>query len=93
MFNSSVKTTGRVGDQLVSVLAFFSYNPSSNPAEAFSLFRKICIKKNENKRKEARVGPFLKNCEDHLDIQTFWTSIQKILVGLEVANSLKQIEI
>ena len=34
---------GRCGGQVVSVLAFYSDNPSSNPAEAYGLFFKICF--------------------------------------------------
>ena len=37
------------------VLAFYSYDPSSNPAEAYS----FVFEKNENKEKEAWVDPFL----------------------------------
>ena len=35
------KQTG--GDQVVSALAFYSDNPSSNPAEAYNFFCKICV--------------------------------------------------
>ena len=35
---------------MVSVLAFFSNDPSSNPAEAYSFFYKICVWKNEEKQ-------------------------------------------
>ena len=31
------------GGQVVSVLAFYSDNPSSNPAEAYSVSCKICV--------------------------------------------------
>ena len=41
---------------MVSELTFYSVNPSSTPADAC----KICVKKNENKLKEAGVGLFLK---------------------------------
>ena len=34
---------GGVGGQVVSVLAFYSDDPSSNPAEAYSFFCKICV--------------------------------------------------
>ena len=33
------------GGQVVSVLALYSTDPSSNPAEAYSFFSKICISK------------------------------------------------
>ena len=35
-------TLGR-GNQVVSVLAFYSDDPSSNPAEAYSFSVKICV--------------------------------------------------
>ena len=53
---------GRGGGQVVSVLTFYSDDPSLNPAEAYSFFLLKCVlEKNENKQKEAGVGPFLKN--------------------------------
>ena len=58
---SSVKLLfgkGRGGGQVVSVLALYSNNPSSNPTDANSFFSvKFMTEKNENKLKEARVGP------------------------------------
>ena len=40
---------GRGGGQVVSVLAFYSIDPSSNPADVYSFFCKICIwKKQKN---------------------------------------------
>ena len=44
----------------VSVLAFYSYDPSSNPLKSTDLFYKL-VEKTENKHKEAGYGPFLKN--------------------------------
>ena len=41
---------------MASVLAFYSDNPSSNSAEAYSFSAKFVIKKNENKQIEAGVG-------------------------------------
>ena len=38
---------GRGGGQVVSVLAFYSDDPSSNPAEVYSFFRNIRIEKNK----------------------------------------------
>ena len=46
---------------MVSVLAFFSDEPSSNPNEVHNFSVKIDAEKNENKPKEAGIGPFLKN--------------------------------
>ena len=47
---------GRGCGQVVSVLAFYSDDPSSNPAEAYSFSCKIVFEKNKNKQKESRVG-------------------------------------
>ena len=49
---------GRGGGLVVSVLAFYSDEPSSIPAEVYIFFCKIVVEKNENKQKEAGVGPF-----------------------------------
>ena len=53
---------GRGGGQVVSVLAFHSDDPSLIPAEAYSFSVKFVFEKNENKQKEAGVGPFLNKC-------------------------------
>ena len=42
--NNFSKEQGRSGGgQVVSMLAFYSDNPSSNPTEAYSLYCKICV--------------------------------------------------
>ena len=51
---------GRGCGQVVSVFAFYSDDPSSNPADADSFSVKFVFENNENKQKEAGVGP-LKN--------------------------------
>ena len=51
---------GCCGGQVVSVLAFYSNEPSSNPTEAYSFFCKICVLKNKVNKKETGVGPFKK---------------------------------
>ena len=38
----------RGGNQVVSMLVFFSDNPSLNPTEAYSLFFKSVLEKNKN---------------------------------------------
>ena len=48
------------GGQVVSMLAFYSNDPSSNPADAYCFSVKFVFEKNENKQKEAGVGPFKK---------------------------------
>ena len=48
------------GSQVVSVLAFYSYDPSSNLTHVFSFFCKICIWKDENKQKRPALAYFLK---------------------------------
>ena len=47
----------RGGGHVVSVLAFYFNNPSSNPAEAYSFLCKICVWQERKKIKEAGVGP------------------------------------
>ena len=51
---------GRGGGLVVSVLAFYFDDPSSIPAEVLNFFCKNIVEKNENKQKEAGVGPLLK---------------------------------
>ena len=45
---------GRTGSQVVSVLAFYSDDPSSNPAEAYSFSVKICVWKERKLTKRGR---------------------------------------
>ena len=49
---------GRDDGQVVSVLAFYPDDPSSNTAVAYSLICNICVDKNENKQKEAGIAQF-----------------------------------
>ena len=52
---------------MVSMLAFYSDDPSSIPAEVYNFFCKIVVEKNKNKQKEAGVGPiFLKKTKKKL---------------------------
>ena len=51
---------GRGGGQVVRLLAFYSDDQSSNPSNAFSFSVEFVFEKNENKPKEAGVGPFKK---------------------------------
>ena len=44
--------------QVVSMLALYSNDPSSNPAEARISSVKLVFVKNKNKQKEAGFGPF-----------------------------------
>ena len=48
---------GHGGGQVVSVLAFYSDDPSLNPAETYSLFCNIVFENNVNNQIEAVVGP------------------------------------
>ena len=53
---------GGGGGQVVSVLAFYSDDPSSNPRWGLQIFCKSAIEKNENKQIRGRGWPiFLKN--------------------------------
>ena len=45
---------------MVSGLAFYSDNPSSNPAEVYIFSVKLLLKRTKINRKEAGVGPFFK---------------------------------
>ena len=49
---------GRGGGQVVSMLAFYNDDPNSNPVKAYTFLYNLCLKRYENKQKEARVGPF-----------------------------------
>ena len=53
---------GRGGGQVVSVLAFYSDDPSSNPAEVYNFSVKLLLKRTKINKKEAGVGPFKKMC-------------------------------
>ena len=63
---------GRGGDQVVSVLAFYSDDPSSNPAEAYSFFCNIVFVKNRNKEKEAGVGLLYNKGSDTQSRLKYW---------------------
>ena len=45
---------------MVSVLAFYSDDPSSNPAEVYNFSVKLLLKGTKINKKEAGVGPFKK---------------------------------
>ena len=49
--------SGRGGGQVVSMLAVYSDDPSSNPADIYSFSVKFVFEKNKNKQKRGRVGP------------------------------------
>ena len=53
----TINLLGCGGGLVVSVLAFYSDDPSSIPAEVYNFFCKIVVENNENKQKEAGVGP------------------------------------
>ena len=52
---------GRGGGLVVSMLPFYSDDPISIPADVYNFFCKMVVEKNENKQKEAGVGPFNNN--------------------------------
>ena len=56
----SKKPKGRGGGQVVSVLAFYSDDTSSNPAEVYSFSVILCLKRTKKNKKEAGFGPCLK---------------------------------
>ena len=55
----TISAVGRGGRQVVSMLAFYSIDLRLNLTEAYSFSVKFVFEKNENKQKEAGVGPFL----------------------------------
>ena len=55
---SKVNKMGLGCGQVVSMLALYSIDPSSNPAEARISSVKLVFVKNKNKQKEAGFGPF-----------------------------------
>ena len=57
LYIKSAFEQGCGGGLVVSVLAFYSDDPSSIPAEVYNFFCKIVVEKDENKQKEAGVGP------------------------------------
>ena len=52
---------GSGGGQVVSVLAFYSNDPISNPAKAYSFLVKFVFEKNKNKQKRPGLPIFKKN--------------------------------
>ena len=50
---------GRGGGQVVSVLALYSDDPSSYPAEVYNFSVKLLLKRTKINKKEAGVGPFI----------------------------------
>ena len=56
-YNNERILLGRGGCQVVSVLVFYFYRPSSYPAEAFILYLKFVFEKNKNKQQRGRGWP------------------------------------
>ena len=56
----SLSRLGRGGGLVVSVLAFYSDDPSSIPAEVYNFSVKLLLKRTKINKKEAGVGPFFK---------------------------------
>ena len=54
------KYSGHGGGQVVSMLAFYSNDPSLNPADAYSFCCYIVFERMKINKKEAGVGPFKK---------------------------------
>ena len=52
---------GSGGGQVVSVLAFYSDDASSNPAEVYNFSVKLLLKRIKINKKEDGVGPFLES--------------------------------
>ena len=62
-YHANLKTNiflGRGGGQVVSMLALYSDDLSSNPAEVLDFSVELCLKRTKINKKEAGVGPFFK---------------------------------
>ena len=59
---NSIVELGCGGGQVVSVLAFYSDDPSSNPAEVYNFSVKLLLKRTKINKKEAGLAHFLKKC-------------------------------
>ena len=53
---------------MVSVLAFYSDDPSSNPAEIYNFSVKLLLKRTKINKKEAEVGPFFKKDQKYPEL-------------------------
>ena len=61
---------------MVSVLAFYSDDPDSNPPEVYSFYSVKLFEKNENKQKRAREGQIKKkyNVKPHRGHTDTWNA-------------------
>ena len=59
LYNRKMACLSRGGGQVVSVLAFYSDDPSSNPAEVYNFSIKLLLKRTKINQKEAGVGPLI----------------------------------
>ena len=80
---------GRGGGQVVSVLALYSDDPSSNPAEG-SFFEQFVVEKNLNKQKEAGVDPLKKKLESQAHNMLF-PFLSNFVLYLSLSKGQKQI--
>ena len=55
---------------MASVLAFYSDDPSLNLADAYSFSVNFVFEKNENKQKDAGIGPLKKGIELNISVLT-----------------------
>ena len=67
---------GRGGRQVVSVLAFYSDDPSSNPAEVYNFPVKLLLKRTKINKKRPGLAHFLKK-----NIHLYETSVISIMVS------------
>ena len=58
--NKQTVPNGSGGGQVVSVLAFYSDDPSLNPAEVYSFYSVNCLKRTKINEKEAGDGQYKK---------------------------------
>ena len=77
---------GRGGGQVVSVLAFYSDDPSSNPAEVYNFSVKLLLKRTKINKKEAGVGPFFRKMFACLFVAIFWAVLAEICFAQMAIN-------
>ena len=69
-FLHKLRKLGCCGGQVINMLAFYSDDLSSNPAQDYLLCKSLCLKR--TKINKARVGPFYKSYEK---IQILFTMV------------------
>ena len=73
---------------MVSVLAFYSDDPSLNPAEVYNFSVKLLLKRTKINKKEAGVGPFFKEYYILMRFVNTWINQRTLTVGGSITLQL-----